>query len=61
MQPAYMVILGDGEVETRTVSLRARNGDQVSGIPLDEFLKDLKTEIEDKVVQPSLAVSPNGE
>ena len=37
MQPAYMVILGDGETENRTVSLRARNGDQVSDIPLDTF------------------------
>ena len=59
MQPAYMVILGDGEIETRTVSLRARNGDQVSGIPLETFLKDLRTEIDEKTVQPSLAVSPN--
>jgi len=39
--------------------LRARNGDQVSGIPLDTFLTDLKSEIEEKVAQPSLAISPN--
>ena len=57
MQPAYMVILGDGEIESRSVSLRARNGDQVSGIPLETFLTDLKHEIEEKVSQPALAVS----
>ena len=57
MQPAYMVILGDGEIESRSVSLRARNGDQVSGIPLDTFLADLKREIEEKVSQPALAVN----
>jgi threonyl-tRNA synthetase len=57
MQPAYMVILGDGEIESRSVSLRARNGDQVSGIPLDTFLTDLKREIEEKVSQPALAVN----
>ena len=57
MQPAYMVILGDGEIESRSVSLRARNGDQVSGIPLDTFLADLKHEIDEKVSQPALAIS----
>jgi threonyl-tRNA synthetase len=57
MQPAYMVILGDGEIESRSVSLRARNGDQVSGIPLDTFLTDLKREIKEKVSQPALAVN----
>ena len=57
MQPAYMVILGDGEIESRSVSLRARNGDQVSGIPLDTFVADLKHEIDEKVSQPALAVS----
>ncbi len=57
MQPAYMIILGDGEIESRSVSLRARNGDQVSGIPLERFLTDLKHEIEEKVSQPALAVN----
>ena len=60
MQPAYMVILGDGEIDSRSVSLRARNGDQVSGIPLESFMADLRKEILDKVTQPSLVV-PNDE
>ena len=60
MQPAYMLILGDGEIESRSVSLRARNGDQVSGIPLESFISDLRNEITEKVTQPSL-VTPSGE
>tara|TARA_B100000459_G_scaffold146640_1_gene113462 strand:+ start:5523 stop:7547 length:2025 start_codon:yes stop_codon:yes gene_type:complete len=60
MQPAYMVILGDGEIDSRSVSLRARNGDQVSGVPLESFVTNLRKEILDKVTQPSLVV-PNDE
>ncbi|MDA0716293.1 MAG: threonine--tRNA ligase [archaeon] len=59
LQPAYMVILGDGEMEDRSVSLRARNGDQISGLPLDEFIVSLTSEIEQKIPQPSLV--PNQE
>lgn len=56
LQPAYMAIVGDGEVEGRTVSLRARNGDQISGMGLDEFITALKDEIDSKVAQPSIVV-----
>ena len=54
LQPAYLLILGDEEVEQETVSLRARNGDQVAGVPLDRFITDLVAEIEEKTPQPSL-------
>ena len=57
MQPAYMVILGEGEAENRTVSLRARNGDQISDIPLDQFIADMIKEISDKDSQPGLVPS----
>jgi threonyl-tRNA synthetase len=56
LQPAYMVIVGDGETEGRTVSLRARNGDQISGMGLDEFILAIREEIDTKVTQPSLVV-----
>jgi threonyl-tRNA synthetase len=59
LQPAYMIILGDGEEESRTVSLRARNGDQVAGISLEEFVVQIKEEISNKVSIPSLAVDKN--
>ena len=54
MQPAYMVILGEGEIESRTVSLRARNGDQISGLGLEDFVTSLKSEIDNKASEPSL-------
>ncbi|MEJ6531338.1 MAG: His/Gly/Thr/Pro-type tRNA ligase C-terminal domain-containing protein, partial [Euryarchaeota archaeon] len=57
MQPAYMVILGEGEAENRTVSLRARNGDQISDLPLDQFIEDLMAEISNKESQPCLVPS----
>lgn len=56
LQPAYMAIVGDGEAEGRTVSLRARNGDQISGMGLDEFITALRDEIDSKVAQPSIVV-----
>jgi threonyl-tRNA synthetase len=56
LQPAYMVIVGDGESEGRTVSLRARNGDQISGMDLDDFILAIREEIDTKVAQPSLVV-----
>jgi threonyl-tRNA synthetase len=54
LQPAYMVILGDGEVASNTVSLRARNGDQIADLSLTEFVDQLLEEITTKVSQPSL-------
>ena len=56
LQPAYMVIVGDGESEGRTVSLRARNGDQISGMGLDDFIVAIREEIDTKVAQHSLVV-----
>ena len=60
LQPAYLIILGDEEVEHQTVSLRARNGDQVAGIPLATFIEQIALEITDKTPQPSL-VPPSSE
>ena len=54
LQPAYMVILGDGEMDNATVSLRARNGDQVADLPLLSFVDQLVEEIESKATQPAL-------
>ena len=54
LHPAYMVILGDGEADNNTVSLRARSGDQVSDIPLDDFITNIVLEINEKSSQPSL-------
>ena len=47
-------------MKNETVSLRARNGDQIAGIPLTTFVADLMSEIEEKIPQPSL-VPPSTE
>ena len=54
MRPAYLMILGDGEMNSNCVSLRSRTGAQVSDIPLDQFISDLTKEIDDKIAEPAL-------
>ena len=54
LHPAYMIILGDGEAENNTVSLRARSGDQIADLALDDFITNLCEEISQKTAQPSL-------
>lgn len=45
MRPAYMAIIGDEESENMAISVRARNGLQRNGIPLDEFVQEIEKEI----------------
>ncbi|MBM4295735.1 MAG: threonine--tRNA ligase [Deltaproteobacteria bacterium] len=40
----YMVIVGDREAADRTLSPRLRDGTEIKGMPLDEFLNRLKEE-----------------
>ena len=54
MRPAYLMILGDGEMNNNCVSLRSRTGDQIADIPVDSFIENLKQEIEQKIAEPSL-------
>jgi threonyl-tRNA synthetase len=54
MRPAYLMILGDGEMNSNSVSLRSRTGAQVSDIPLEQFIDDLTKEIEHKIAEPGL-------
>ncbi|MGB1488067.1 MAG: His/Gly/Thr/Pro-type tRNA ligase C-terminal domain-containing protein, partial [Candidatus Poseidoniaceae archaeon] len=54
MRPAYLMILGDGEMNNSCVSLRSRTGDQIADIPVDQFIDDLKKEIDNKIAEPSL-------
>jgi threonyl-tRNA synthetase len=56
MQPAYMVILGDDEAANTTVSIRNRKGDQVQGIPLDNFLANMLAEIETRNAEQNLVL-----
>jgi len=55
MRPAYMVILGDEEAKDGTVSIRARNGDQRNGVPLEEFVADIFAEVANRSKELSIA------
>ena len=58
-QPAYMLSIGDDEVNHHSVSSRARNGDQRAGVGFEDFLTELLNEIDTKVAIPSLVVPQN--
>ena len=59
MRPAYMLILGEEEAAGRTVSIRARNGDQCNGVPLDQFIADIFAEITNR--ESALSLVPTSE
>lgn len=46
----YLAIIGDREMENRTLSIRKRKKGDIDSFTLDELLKNLKREIEEKVV-----------
>ena len=54
MRPAYMLIIGDGETADGTVSIRARNGDQRNGVPLEDFIVGVTEEINNRSSELSL-------
>ena len=45
LRPAYMIIIGDDEASSGTVSVRGRSGGQRNGVPLDEFAFEIFAEI----------------
>jgi len=47
---SYMIIVGEKEVNSETVSVRKRNGSDLGQINPDQFITDVKKEIEDKVI-----------
>ena len=44
----YMVTLGDKEVEKKTLSIRTRDGKVKFDVKVEDFIKDLKKEVEEK-------------
>lgn len=44
----YMAIIGDTEIESNTVSVRTRSGEELKGMPLSTFITKLTDEIERK-------------
>ncbi|MEK7791335.1 MAG: His/Gly/Thr/Pro-type tRNA ligase C-terminal domain-containing protein, partial [Deltaproteobacteria bacterium] len=44
----YMVIIGDREMESQTLSLRERGGKTSEGVPLEVFFNRIKNEVEQR-------------
>lgn len=51
----YMIIVGDKEAETKTVSLRLRDGSEHKGLTVDQLLKLITDDISTRQLQSSLA------
>jgi threonyl-tRNA synthetase len=50
----YMLIVGDDEAASETVSLRRRSGEEERGVPVDDFLEKLVVEVSERRVESSL-------
>ena len=50
MKIPYMIIIGEEEINTNTISLRGRRNENVSGLKLEDFINRIKKEIDDKVL-----------
>ena len=48
MKIPYIVVVGDKEIETETVSIRARNNREQGLMKTQEFIDNLKEEIRNK-------------
>ncbi len=46
----YMIILGKNETENKNISVRARDGEKLDGINIDEFISKLKEEIDNSFI-----------
>jgi threonyl-tRNA synthetase len=46
----YQLVVGDSEVEARTVAVRRRTGEQRKDVPLDEFVRELAAEVAERRV-----------
>ncbi|MEK2645125.1 threonine--tRNA ligase [Bdellovibrio sp. BCCA] len=53
----YMIIVGDKEAETKTVSLRLRDGSEHKGLTVDQLMKTILDDIKTRQLQSSLAKS----
>jgi threonyl-tRNA synthetase len=47
----YMLIVGEKEEEAGAVSIRPRTGDQVNGVPFDEFADMMQQKVESKATE----------
>ena len=47
---SYMFIVGDREAEAGKIAVRKRNGEDLGSKDLEEFIKALRKEIDEKIV-----------
>ena len=45
----YMLVVGDKEVEARTLSVKPRGGNEKRGVPLDQFTEDIVKEVDERL------------
>jgi threonyl-tRNA synthetase len=50
----YMLVVGDDEASTATVSVRRRSGDETRGVALDDFARKIASEIAERAVEPAV-------
>ncbi len=43
----YVLVVGDDDVEAKTVGVNPRGGEVVRGVPLDQFVADPAPEVDD--------------
>jgi threonyl-tRNA synthetase len=55
MKIPYMIIVGDREAETRTVSLRLRDGSEHKGLSVESVMNLILTDIKGRLLQSALA------
>lgn len=49
----YMIVVGEKEAQTQTISLRTRSGQQAQGQPLEQFMSKLQSEISSRALELS--------
>jgi threonyl-tRNA synthetase len=54
LKAPYMLVVGDNEVASGTLSVRRRSGEERRGVPVEEFLADLRAEVDERRVEPSV-------
>lgn len=50
MKIPYMIIIGEEEINSNTISLRGRRNENASGLKLEDFIQRIRKEIKDKVL-----------
>ena len=46
----YMLVVGDAEVENKSVSVRRRSGEETRGVSVEDFVSDITDEIAERRV-----------